>query len=159
MMARWVAGNAAMASALGNGLGIDATNWLYFSPMNYTGGPALQDFTTILNADMVAWMTGDVTGAEADIYRNRIPRTLERLVPGSGLARDFQRAMEEWERVDPDSLQDAWTSGAMGNAFKRWLSFPLKEEKDIKTLLDRMNQDIERMRRRLGDLPEIDVIS
>ena len=88
-VARWLLMHAAMAGA-GAAVGINTARWLFFAPMAFTGGPAV-DLTT----DLLDVVDGGYKGEAA---RRRLARNAPRmLIPFSYLYNDAKDAYEMWE--------------------------------------------------------------
>jgi hypothetical protein len=150
-LTRWVIGNAALQEG-GEALGIDASNWLWFSPLDYTGGPIVNDIIMGLNAEVVGWTSGDDTrNPMASIARAQIKKGEWALnfAPGYGFYKDIGNALEEWHKADPDNFMEAATSGALQNTLIRFLGFPAAKQSSW----DRLGQESQmELRRRLAEI-------
>lgn len=85
--ARTVGGSLALYHGFDKLLGIDAKNFLFYTPMSFAGGPYYQ----LLNESLQSTQTG----YEGDLARAKLPVTLKSLfVPGNILYRNMQKASE-----------------------------------------------------------------
>jgi len=95
---RWVGVQSAMFGAANAAFGVDATRWLFFSPLGYTGGPFAQ-----MGLQAASTWNAMVDPSQNDpiarIQRGRLLNSIiKQTVPlPIGAATDTLRAIREWE--------------------------------------------------------------
>ncbi len=93
--------------ALGAMFGRDTSSWVFFGPGFYAGGPPLQAIIEISR------LAGG-TDYEKRLARVRLIRLSTLLIPGSQAARDFAKAINEFDKGDDEALQRAITILTLG---------------------------------------------
>jgi hypothetical protein len=111
VIARWSATNAAMYEVAREAFGVDASRWLFFSPLGYSGGPLLQIAGQATSA--VNQAVNPSEDPVAKIEAQRLKSAYQQFIPfPTGATKDFMKAM--------DAIQDGdYASGA-----KRLMGFP-----------------------------------
>jgi hypothetical protein len=124
VVSRWIGANAAVYYGASELFGVDAARWVFFSPLSYTGGPAVGIAQNAAAVGTMAvqgkldleksWEQGTFAGtndvdAVTRMQGGRLTKAPTQFIPGFGAGRDVYKAVQEEE---------------FGEAVKRFLNMP-----------------------------------